>query len=554
MDHTLPGLILTGASGFVGRHFIKAAIGKFRLFCIARRTMEESGVQPDANIRWIQVDIAKWGKLQDLILRMRDHGGVDYVVNLAGYYDFTNQDHPEYTRTNILGTQNMLKLAKELGVKRFLFASSQAACPFGTVVTEDTPPNADIPYARSKRAGELLVREYSQWVPGAIVRIAAVFSDWCEYPPLYTLLNNWLSGKWLESHIIAGRGQSAIPYIHVQDLAQFFLRVIEKSDSLERCCTFSASPDGAVSHLELFRIATQFYYRKTIQPVFINKELLAPMILARRLLSRLQGRQPFEQLWMLQYVDQQLIVNSSRTRRELSWRPTPRKSITRRLVFLIENMKKNPELWQRWNEARIRKEEDRPHVILHELLCDTLDAARDSSIESITRQLLDTDTPGFHIADTQILGTIDKTLLHAYLRLLYQLIVTVIRTRNRPMMQQHAHTIAFLPMIVGFGSGLASHCLFDIGKFMITRCRARPDFRRLTPQADAYITMTIHMAVDQIEDQNELSRLQSPVLLEGFKKMPRPESTELEHVVYQLEELCREAISGQSWTSPLAQE
>ena len=48
MDSRLPGLILTGASGFVGRNFIKAASGKFRLFCIARRSMEEAGVQPGA--------------------------------------------------------------------------------------------------------------------------------------------------------------------------------------------------------------------------------------------------------------------------------------------------------------------------------------------------------------------------------------------------------------------------------------------------------------------------------------------------------------------------
>jgi len=64
--------------------------------------------------------------------------------------------------------------------------------------------------------------------------------------------------------------------------------------------------------------------------------------------------------------------------------------------------------------------------------------------------------------------------------------------------------------------------------------------------------MTIHLAVDQIEDQAELSRLQSPVMLEGFKKMSLPESSDLEHIVRQLEDLCNEAISGKSWTIPLA--
>ena len=552
MDHKLPGLILTGASGFVGRNFIKAAAGKFRLFCIARRSMEEAGVQPDANLRWTQVDIADREKLHELVPRVRDHGGVDYVVSLAGHYDFTNKDHPEYTRTNIQGTKNMLELARELGVKRFLFASSQAACPFGTLVTEETPPSATMPYARSKGAGEELVREYAQWVPGAIVRIAAVFSDWCEYPPLYTLLNNWLSGKFLESHIIAGHGHSAIPYIHVQDLVQCFLRVIEKSDELERLCTFNAGPDGAVSHLELFRIATQFYYNKNLHPFFINRWLLAPMILARQMLNRLQGKESFEQLWMLQYVDQQLVADSSRTRNELSWRPTPRKSITRRLVFLIENMKKNPELWRNWNEAMLHKEVDRPHLVLHERLCNALEAARENSIGMIAAQLLDSKQHDTQKTTNQLLDIIDKTVLHSYIRLLYQLIVTVIRTRNRPMMQQQAHMIAFLPMIVGFGSGLASSCLFDIGEYIVKQYRNRAEFQQLTQRADEYITMTIHLAVDQIEDQAELSRLQSPVMLEGFKKMSLPESSDLEHIVRQLEDLCHEAISGKSWTIPLA--
>ena len=150
MDHKLPGLILTGASGFVGRNFIKAAAGKFRLFCLARRSMEEAGVQPDANLRWTQVDIADWEKLQDLVQRVRITAASTLSSALAAYYDFTNKDHPEYTRTNIQGTKNMLELAKELGVKRFLFASSQAACPFGAVVTGRPLPPPPCPMPKVK--------------------------------------------------------------------------------------------------------------------------------------------------------------------------------------------------------------------------------------------------------------------------------------------------------------------------------------------------------------------------------------------------------------------
>ncbi len=566
MNHALPGLILTGASGFVGRNFIKAATGRYRLFCVARRSMEEAGVRSDVNLRWIQVDIAERERLGKLLQRVRDHGGADYVVHLAGYYDFTNQDHPEYSRTNIEGTRHMLEIAKELGVKRFVFASSQAACPFGPVITEATPADAPIPYARSKRAGEELLREYAPFVPGAIVRVAAVFSDWCEYPPLYTLINSWCSGKWLESHLLAGRGRSALPYVHVQDLVQCLLKILQKSDRLDRLCVFNAGPDGTVSHLELFCIATQFYYNRALRPFFVPRWLLAPMILIRRLQSHLRGKEPFEQLWMVRYIDERLVADSSLTRRILGWQPTPRKSITRRLVFLIENMKRNPELWRQWNEAMLHKSTDRPQLVLHEMLCEALEAARESALSSVTQQLLsrdevvrdmtaqslDGEQPQSYADYIKLLNTMPRPVVDSFLCLLYQLIVTVMRTRNRPMMQQYAHTIAFLPMTAGFANGLASRSLFILGEYLIHRFRGRSRFRLLTPRADDYITMTIHMAIDRIEDQMELAKLQAPGLTEELRATAVPrDNAELEKVVGKLEELCREAASGQSWTSPL---
>lgn len=354
MDNRLPGLMLTGASGFEGRNFIKLATENFRLFCVARRSAEEAGVPANKNLRWAQVDIADWAKLKDLIPLTKDFGGVDYIVHLAGYYDYTNMDHPNYARTNVEGTKNMLELARHLEIKRFLFASSQASCSFNTIVSEESPPDANIPYARSKKAGEEMVGDYSRWFPCAIVRIAAVYSDWCEYLPLYYLLNNWLSGNLLNSRIIAGHGQTAIPYIHVHDLVHFFVKVIEKSEELEQNIILNASPDGATSHLELFRIATQYYYPKPLKPFFTNRRLLVPIVLAHRLLNRLQGKNAFEQLWMLDYVDKQLVAESSKTRKTLGWEPTPSKTITNRLALLIDNMQMNREVWRMKNESMQR--------------------------------------------------------------------------------------------------------------------------------------------------------------------------------------------------------
>jgi hypothetical protein len=293
------------------------------------------------------------------------------------------------------------------------------------------------------------------------------------------------------------------------------------------------------------------------------------MVAAKQLLCHFQGTEPFERLWMLDYIDQQLVADSSRTRSLLGWKPTPRKAITRRLVFLIENMKKNPDLWRSWNEAMLVKSGDRPHLVLHDLLCDALAAARDDVVETITAQLLDRDAlvesitaqaidaeqPQGQASCVRALQAMDRRVALSFIKLLYQLVVTVMRTSNRPMMQQYAHTIAFLPVTAGFENGLVSRSLFIIGELLIERFRSRPKFRQLTAKAEDYITMTIHMAIDQIEDHLELARLQSPQLLEELKKMPPPvDNRRLESVVVQLEEICNEAVAGHSWSCPTVKE
>ena len=296
MDPHLPGIIVTGASGFVGRNFLKAVNDKFRLFCLARRTQNEACVAQNKNIHWTQVDIAKWDRVKEVAECVKQFGGADYVLHLAGYYDFTNKNHPEYERTNVRGTGNILKLSRMIGIKRFIFASSLAACKFppsDKVVDELSPPDANYPYALSKRLGEEMIHDFSTHFPCTIIRMAAVFSDWCEYPPLYVLLNTWLSGKW-NARVLGGKGLTAIPYIHINDLTNCILKVIEMHETLPRLCFYNASQNGATNHIELFKTATRYYFGLNVKPICVAKPLLIPIIAIRQYLVRLFGRIPFE--------------------------------------------------------------------------------------------------------------------------------------------------------------------------------------------------------------------------------------------------------------------
>src|ERR1039457_5233014 len=237
MKTELPSIVITGASGFVGRNFMDFVKDHFIVYAIARRSANEAGIHYHPNIHWIQWDIASTAKLPEVITFIQKKGGVDFILHLAAFYDFDYTENTAYQRTNIDGTRNVIEMAKQLRIKRFIFASSLAACNFptaGETINERTPPDADFDYAKTKKAGEIMLKECSKFFPCTIIRFAAVFSDWCEYPPLYKFLNTWLSNGY-DHRILGGKGESAVSYIHINDLTKLILTRSEERRVGKEC-------------------------------------------------------------------------------------------------------------------------------------------------------------------------------------------------------------------------------------------------------------------------------------------------------------------------------
>lgn len=537
MDTHLPGVVLTGASGFIGRNFIEATMGHYRLFCLARRSPREAGIPQHDNLRWTQVDIAEWDNLCQVERCIKSNGGADYIVHLAGYYDFDNTPHPEYERTNYKGTRNVLKLGKLLGIERFIFSSSLAACKFtdpGELITEDTPPAADFPYARSKRRGEELMKEHTDWFSITILRLAAVFSDWCEYPPLYMFLKTWLSGAW-NANILGGKGESAIPYLHIRDLISLINKVIEKSDSLPRLCTYNASPSGSVSHMDLYKTATRYYYGVDLKPVCVPKKIAFFGLIGRQLLGRLTGNPPFERLWMVMYIDKKLDIDASGTFRELAWRPTERYGILRRLLFLIENMKTYPEAWNCTNEAALRRIGVRPNFIIHDALLEMRDTLLDKIYAYIRAEENAARFPNYFKMNTDTLKW--------YIAFIYQLTTTAVRTRDRSLIRNYAQIIAQRRYIEKFDNQEVCDAFLSIGRIISDELKAMPKLSDLHQRIYDYIDMTFQMANDEIEEYQDRIKGQPPEVLKKLAGDAMPlDRMDLERLVHQFEDICQDMV------------
>jgi nucleoside-diphosphate-sugar epimerase len=363
-------IAVTGASGFLGRLLVQLLRRRHTVVAFDRRPVTEAEMAGHPNVEWYQLDLTDGELLDGTVDCIRAGGGVDVIIHLAAYYDFTGEERAEYQRTNVEAMRALLDGARRLGVEHFIFASSVAACPFsspGQPITEATPPHGTHIYARTKRVGEEMLAEYTDSFSPLIVRFAALFSDWCEFPPLQVLLDTWLAGGWT-SRILAGRGHSAIPYLHVRDAGIFMMRLLERRHRLEPMEVLLAGEDGAVSHLDLYRAATAHLHGEPGRPFHLPRSLCRTGIWLRDLAGKARGKRPFERTWMADYVDRQMEIDASRTRDRLSWSPTPRLSLLTRLPFLIEHRRENPSEWYRRNREALEHLRITPHFRLYRLL------------------------------------------------------------------------------------------------------------------------------------------------------------------------------------------
>ncbi|MET8432305.1 NAD(P)-dependent oxidoreductase [Streptomyces sp900116325] len=177
-------VLLTGAAGGLGtlmRGLLPAYGYELRLFDASPIEGE-----PDA----ITADLGDREALREAVC------GVDAIIHLAGISLEASFD--KILRANIEGTYNLYEAAREEGVRRIVFASSNHAIgytprplPGDPLIPIDTPRRPDTFYGLSKSFGEDLAQLY--WDKHALetvsVRIGSCFME----PTSVRMLSVWMS-------------------------------------------------------------------------------------------------------------------------------------------------------------------------------------------------------------------------------------------------------------------------------------------------------------------------------------------------------------------------
>lgn len=109
-------VFLTGGSGFVGAHVLRALLDAgYRVRALARGPMA-----PVEGCEIVSGDLSRPGTLAHAL------DGCRYLVHCAARYSFRPRDREAIRRTNVLGTEGLFAAAHLAGVERAVLTSSSA--------------------------------------------------------------------------------------------------------------------------------------------------------------------------------------------------------------------------------------------------------------------------------------------------------------------------------------------------------------------------------------------------------------------------------------------
>jgi len=241
-------LLVTGCAGFIGSNFVYYYLSKYKdrtiigldklTYAGNLKNLENLSDEQKSRFKFIKGDICN-SELVEYIFQEYD---IDGVINFAAesHVDRSILDPQIFLKTNILGTQTLLDVAKKYWYKdgrwkegkKFLQISTDEV--YGTLgptgyFTETTPLAPRSPYSASKASADLIVMAYHETygMPVNITRCSNNYGPY-QFPEklIPLMITNALEHKELP---VYGDGKQIRDWLYVQDHCKAIDLVFEKA-------------------------------------------------------------------------------------------------------------------------------------------------------------------------------------------------------------------------------------------------------------------------------------------------------------------------------------
>ncbi len=259
-------MLVTGGAGFIGANFVHHWAAQYpddRIVVLDALTYAGNRASLEAisgnpSYRFVRGDIGD----PELVKRLLADEQTDTIVHFAAesHVDRSIHEPDAFIQTNVIGTHNLLKMAREAWLESDAAPASHlfhhvstdevygTLGPDGPAFTEETPYAPNSPYAASKAASDHLVRSYHHTY-GLEVTTSNCSNNYGPYQfpekliPL--MIVNALSGKSLP---IYGDGSNIRDWLYVEDHCRGIELVMNKGKIGE---TYNIGGNNECSNLEI---------------------------------------------------------------------------------------------------------------------------------------------------------------------------------------------------------------------------------------------------------------------------------------------------------------
>jgi len=248
-------IFITGTAGFIGFHLARKLIADGHL------VVGYDGMTPYYDVRLKR----KRHEILSATNGFRAHEGMledkqklaaafadcqpDIVIHLAAQAGVRySLENPEaYTSANLVGTFNVMEVAREAAVKHFMFASTSSVyggnekMPFQEVDRTDAPMTL---YAATKKAGETMTHSYAHlWrIPTTCFRFFTVYGPWGR--PDMALFKFVKAIEENQPIDVYGEGKMGRDFTYVTDLVEGIARLMDAVPEEGRPVRFAGGEDS----------------------------------------------------------------------------------------------------------------------------------------------------------------------------------------------------------------------------------------------------------------------------------------------------------------------
>jgi dTDP-glucose 4,6-dehydratase len=231
---SMKNILITGGAGFIGSHVVRLFLNTYPEYTIynldkltyAGNLENLKDIENKENYTFIKCDICDVEKVNQVFKKYK----IDSVIHLAAesHVDRSIKDPFSFAQTNVMGTLNLLQVAKEHWKGNFcnhLFYHVSTDEVYGSLgeegfFTEETAYDPHSPYSASKASSDHFVRSFADTygLPTVISNCSNNYGSY-QFPekliPLF--INNIVHNKPLP---VYGKGENVRDWLFVNDHAR----------------------------------------------------------------------------------------------------------------------------------------------------------------------------------------------------------------------------------------------------------------------------------------------------------------------------------------------